>query len=111
MWLKTHELDPEKFDPLDLLPLFELLDEGPDTKMLDPVLPPCVHTSFAKVGLCSVALLCQSATGVTKSINSTMNERIPPLQNDTLGACSGQTDEVARVTDTRPMPRGGQGDR
>ena len=48
MWLKTHELDPEKFDPLDLLPLFELLDEGPDTKMLGPVLPPCVHTSFAK---------------------------------------------------------------
>ena len=39
MLLNTTELDPEKLDPLDLLPLLELDDE-PDAEMLGPVPPP-----------------------------------------------------------------------
>jgi len=40
VWLKTNKLDPEKPDPLDLLPLLELFDEGPDSEMPGLVLPP-----------------------------------------------------------------------
>ena len=38
--LTPIELELEKLDPLDLLPLLELLDDEPDTEMLGPVVPP-----------------------------------------------------------------------
>ncbi len=40
MLLTPIELELEKLDPLDLLPLLELLDDEPDTEMLGPVVPP-----------------------------------------------------------------------